>query len=118
MYLRSFPDVEGRRIQVSTNEGFMPAWSHSGRELFFVSGSGDFVAAEIDPVSGRVLSRQVLFPYPEGALRSPVSILAWPAPGDQRFLMARPFGGDSEQAASEFVLVNNFFEELRQRVAN
>jgi serine/threonine protein kinase/Tol biopolymer transport system component len=117
-YLRPFPEVEDRRIQVSIDGGFMPTWSHSGRELFYVNGSRDFVAAEIDPASGRVLNRETLFQYPEGAPRPAVSILVWPAPGDQRFLMARPFQGDSVEDAAEFVLVNNFFEELRQRVPN
>ncbi|HSH75786.1 MAG TPA: hypothetical protein VLA09_08895, partial [Longimicrobiales bacterium] len=118
IYLRPFPDVEDARIQVSIDGGVMPTWSHSGRELFYVNGPRDFVAAEIDPASGRVLSREPLFAYPQDAPLVSTSILVWAAPGDQRFLMARPFQGAAGEAAAGFVLVNNFFEELRQRAGS
>ncbi len=35
---------------------------------------------------------------------------------DQRFLMARPYAGDAEGSATEVIVVENFFEVLRERV--
>ena len=41
-------------------------------------------------------------------------------PDDERFLMARNYQGDAqgEVASSRFILVQNFFEELKARVPN
>ena len=37
---------------------------------------------------------------------------------DQRFLMARVYGVDEEEETNAFVLVQNFFEELKHLVPN
>jgi hypothetical protein len=57
-----------------------------------------------------------LFTIPPEYDVDPVILLYDVARGDQRFLMARV---DLEQEEGDtFVLVNNFFEELRERVGN
>ena len=45
VYVRPFPDVNARRVQVSQAGGTEPRWAHSGRELFFRNGTGALVAA-------------------------------------------------------------------------
>jgi serine/threonine-protein kinase len=48
MYVRSYPDVEASRVQVSTNGGTSPMWSADGRLLYFHDGN-DMVAARVRP---------------------------------------------------------------------
>jgi serine/threonine-protein kinase len=62
VYIRPFPDVESARYPVSRNGGTEPLWSHSGRELFFRTPAGEFVAAAIAPgAAPTVTSLRVLF---------------------------------------------------------
>ncbi len=118
VYVRPFPDVNTGKWQVSTNGGSMPVWAHSGNELFFRDGDGGLVAAQIDADSGfQVGEKETLFRLPNEYWVSPTNILYGVAPDDQRFLMARGYLGDSQEGPERrFVLVNNFFEELRARV--
>src|SRR5215471_13402752 len=37
VYVQSFPEL-GKRVQISEMGGFQPAWSRSGRELFYRTG--------------------------------------------------------------------------------
>jgi len=98
----------------------MPVWAHSGRELFFLDSDGDLVAAQIDTEQGfAVGEREALFPIPSDHRVSTTNTLYGVAPDDQRFLMARRYqGGSQENTGPRFVLVSNFFEELRERVGN
>jgi Tol biopolymer transport system component len=117
VYVRPFPDVNTGKWQVSTNGGIMPVWAHSGRELFFWNVSG-LVAAQVDTNSGfQVGEKQRLFTLTPEYRSAQTNTLFGVSPDDQRFLMARAYQGDSQEAPERpFVLVNNFFEELRARV--
>jgi serine/threonine-protein kinase len=62
VYVRPFPDVNARRVQVSQAGGTEPRWAHSGRELFFRNGAHALVAATVVPAATFTLGRQtVLF---------------------------------------------------------
>jgi len=122
VYVRPFPDVGSARRQVSTNGGENPVWAHGGRELFFVD--ADFrmnvATLETDP-DFRVLRRDVLFELgPEylGRFAGDGGDDFYDvSPDDQRFLMGRVLGGGTEDTR-RFILVQNFHEELRERVPN
>lgn len=120
IYVRPFPDVNTGKWQVSTGGGIMPVWAHSGQELFFVDDGGNLVAAQINTDSGfRVGEKETLFTLPPGYRTSETNTLYGVAPDDQRFLMARAYQSESqENTGPRFVLVNNFFEVLRERVGN
>ena len=118
IYVRPFPDVDSGMLQVSANGGRMPVWGHSGQELFYLAddpsgGSRQLVAVQFtgDPtfVAGR---QDVLFSvggYLNGYHHYD------PSPDDQLFAMLRV----GEQGTSpEFILIQNFFEELKERVPN
>ena len=63
------------------------------------------------------LGRQEVLFSVAAYMRNPAYALYDVAPGDQRFVMLRI--GDRENAvASELILVENWAEELRQRVGN
>ncbi len=125
VFVRPFPDVDSGKIQVSTQGGVMPYWAHNGEELFFVEPSTlDMMAARFETTPRfRVVEREPLFTIPPLYATSPVGLLYDVTQDDQRFLMARPYlAGGAEEGdggeANRFVLVQNFFEELRQRVGN
>ncbi len=118
IYIRSFPDP-GVRTVVSQGGGAVPFWSPDGNTLYYAVGPGQpFMAARLerDPVPV-VLSRESLFtrglggsePFPGSALH----------PDGDRFIFTQSGGTGADDAGAEplqLILVQNFFEELRQLV--
>jgi len=109
-------------VQLPVRErGFSPLWAHSGSELFFVDvEGGSLIAAQVETASGfRVLQRETLFALGTGLLVEAGVDYYDIAPDDQRFLMLRrtlePTSGAGE---TKFILVQNFFEELKRLVPN
>ncbi|HEX9565131.1 MAG TPA: protein kinase [Gemmatimonadaceae bacterium] len=115
VYVRPFPDLEAGRVIVSIGGGTQPLWSHSGRELFYVNAADELVAARVETSGGfQILERRVLFgmtPYVQQQANStPFDIRL----DDQQFLMVRRANlGDD---AGSYILVENWFEELKARV--
>jgi Tol biopolymer transport system component len=121
VYVQPYPAI-GRREQVSTGErGSGPAWRRDGRELYYVEyASGD------GPLNVRVMavpitttpvfspdSPRVLF---EGPFRIDGPFRGYDVtPDGQRFLMVREVPQQPARV-SQMVLVQNWFEELKQRV--
>jgi serine/threonine-protein kinase len=118
--VRPFPSAESR-VQVSTNGGTNPVWAHNGREIFFIDGDGWLSVATYQADSTfTVQSRERLFdasPYYE---TSGIGRRFDVESDDERFLMIRRAGGPAGSSDNEanFVLIQNFFEELRQRMGN
>ncbi len=97
-------------------------WAHSGSELFFVDAEGGFVAAEVEADSVfSVLRSQTLFDTSDYILFEG-SDLHDIGPDDERFLMLRLAGlasdTNDDSGGSRFVLVVNWFTELRERMGN
>jgi serine/threonine-protein kinase len=120
VYVRPFPEVDRAKIQVSSEGGFHPQWSHDGRELFYVDADRSMVAVQFDGGSDfRMTSRQALFSIPPGyAAGVGINVIDVHPEGD-RFLMGRRLevgASDPEEFAPRFVLVLNFDDELRRRV--
>ena len=124
VFVRPFPDVEAGKVQISTAGGTMPYWAHNGRELFFMEpGTRALMAAQFETTPRfRVVEREPLFTVPPQYDTGLVSLFYDVTQDDQRFLMSRFYGGTEEEGEEEetnaFVLVQNFFEELKQRVGN
>jgi serine/threonine-protein kinase len=116
VYVRPFPDADAGRWLVSTNGGVEPVWAHSGRELFYRNGANELVAVQVSEGSSFTWGRQgVLFSMAD-YLTSNGHPMYDVSPDDQRFVMLR-IGGEGT-AASELILVENWFEELRERTGN
>ena len=49
VYVRSFPSSGGRKWQVSTAGGYQPRWRNDGKELFYMSPSGQLTSVDITP---------------------------------------------------------------------
>ncbi len=73
IYVRDFPQLT-RKWQISSEGGWQPIWSRSGRELFYVSADGILMAVAIRPGAAfRAAAPHPLFrinipPYPTGPL--------------------------------------------------
>ncbi len=111
VYVRPFPNARSARSQVSRNGGSAPLWSHSGRELFYRNGSDELVAVTIaDEPNFRVASEQVLFSTSD-YLTDNRHRAYTVSPDDQSFFFIRRPSGE----APHFVIVLNWFEELRRK---
>jgi serine/threonine-protein kinase len=113
VYVRPFPDAARAKWQVSLAGGSEPLWSRSGRELFYRSASGEFVAAEIVAGPTLTVGRQRSLFQASGYASSESHRLYDVAPDDRRFLMVRERGGGER---ADLILVQNWFEELRAKV--
>jgi Tol biopolymer transport system component len=122
VYVRSFPDVdEGGRWQISTNGGTTPVWARDRNELYYESAAGEMMAVRFDDTSGfRVLELTVLFTIPDDI----VGRTTWGAgtydvtPDGERFLMVRrvPVDPNEDRREPRWILVQNFVEELKEKV--
>jgi hypothetical protein len=116
VYVRPFPDAtSGLEQQVSTDGGTEPLWSRSGEELFYRNAANEMVAVQVTGTAPFTPGRHdMLFPtvgYLTGNRHRQYDI----SPDDQEFVMLRMNG---PAVSSELILVENWFEELRQRMGN
>ncbi len=116
IYVRPFPDVEGGRWQVSTGGGGQPVWARNGRELFYRSGNAFMpVAVQAGP-SFAAGNPKALF---EGQyVAGPGGRSYDVSPDGQQFLLikAAVAAGSEEVPPARFIIVENWFEELRRLV--
>jgi serine/threonine-protein kinase len=117
VYVRAFPD-NGTQVQVSNAGGLQPIWSRTGHELFYrtedqqimvasytVKGNS-FVAEKPRAWSGRLLANMGLAANFDlsGDGKRFITLLAVENP-------------EPREAQSHVMLVTNFFDEVRRRVA-
>jgi serine/threonine-protein kinase len=90
IFVRSFPNVNERREQVSSGGGRYPIWSPKGDELYYVNPDGAIIGLPVKFSPTLALGQgKKLFQWqkpPEGRSGLPFSI----SPRDGRFLVARP----------------------------
>jgi serine/threonine-protein kinase len=115
VYVTSFPDTAIGRWRISEDGGVTPLWARSGRELFYRRPGGAMVAVQVRtaPSFAKVGSR-VLFEGREFAAAA-LHPMWQVAPDGRRFLMWRSVG-EASARTDRLVLVQDFFEELRQQV--
>jgi serine/threonine protein kinase len=121
VYVRSFPDVNKERKQISTNGGDSPLWSPDGRELFYRCGDS-FMAVEIEtepsfsPGKPTVLFKGIYASYP-----TLLQYALWDIhPNGKKFLMVKLAPQSDDESASEssreINIVLNWLEELKERI--
>jgi len=117
--VRPYPGP-GATITISTNGGVQPAWARSGREVFYLeSGPGTIRGSRmmaVDIELGKMLKAgrpRMLFegPYQPTLLGRMYDV----ANDGRRFLMMHP-EEVKEAPITHIVLIQNWFEELAQRV--
>jgi serine/threonine-protein kinase len=120
IYMERFPDL-GDRQRISTQQGgWAPVWSHDGREIFYRRVSdGAMMAARVQTTPVLTIGEpvrlfeskgydQVIPPQAGGPAGRTFDV----AP-DGRFLMIKE---SQPSATGDIILVQNWFEELKQRV--
>jgi serine/threonine protein kinase/Tol biopolymer transport system component len=115
VYVRPFPNAGAAKYPVSHNGGAEPLWSHSGKELFFRDGAENLVAAAIAPGDAfRVVSEQVLFSTHDYATDNRHHSYTVSLDDRSLIFVKAPFlsGGPNQ-----LVIVLNWFEELKRKVA-
>jgi Tol biopolymer transport system component len=115
IYIRSFPEPGGLTM-VSEGGGSWAFWSPDGNTLYYASPLGVVTAARIerDPVPV-VVSRDSLFMVTPG-IAPPFQGSGLHPDGD-RFILSRNVG-TTYAGPQRLILVQNFFEELKERVPN
>ena len=106
----------GGPTRISLDGGRRPVWARNGRELFYVDSEGFWTVATVGT-------------EPDFAVESRERLASWepygvnvttqhydPSPDDQRLLAIRRF--DLSGAEARHVLVQNWFEELKELVGN
>jgi eukaryotic-like serine/threonine-protein kinase len=115
VFVRTYPDVNRGRWQISTAVGLAPVWARSGRELFYLDGSNTLMAVPVRTSET------------EFSAGNPVKVFDGKYWGNfysydvsrdgQRFLMIKESSGAAQTAAPpSVVIVLNWQEELKQRV--
>ena len=113
IFVRPLPNVDAGRWQVSSGGGTQPLWARDGQELFYHNDQAIFgVPIETDP-SFAAANPELLFEgqYVFGGMGGRNYDVA---PDGERFLMIKPVESDS--AAPEIIVVQNWFEELQRLV--
>lgn len=117
VYVRPFPDVGSGRWVVSRGGGFGPRWAHTGRELFYVSGDREMMAATVEGgETFRVTERRALFSLPIDVFAGWVGYPFDVTPDGQRFIMMRSVGPDEAPVTPPMVLVENWGEEVKEKM--
>jgi serine/threonine-protein kinase len=116
IYLRPFPDVNGGHVQLSTNGGTQPLWTHSGEELFYLAPDGTLMRvtltggpAQTPGAPTRVFDGRYIVSVAGNFPRN-YDIAA----DDQRFLMVKL--ASSETDPPHIVVVQHFDDELKRLV--
>jgi Tol biopolymer transport system component len=118
VYVQPYPGPGGRQ-QVSTDGGDEPAWARNGREMFYMAPGTDGAIRmmAVDVALGPTFTvgkSRILF---EGRNGGQVNIRGYDVTQDgRRFLMVQSKEQPPESPITEMVLVQNWFEELKQKV--
>jgi serine/threonine-protein kinase len=118
VFVRPFPDAGRARWPVSTGGGYSPAWSHSGRELFYISSLDSMMV-----VPGPATSASEFVAGPAHALFSTSRLQVDPyhqgfavTPDDRGFIM---LSRDSAAASpANLTIVLHWLDEARRLIAH
>jgi len=113
IYVERYPELGDRQL-ISTNGGWRPIWSHDGREVFFADPDNrQILTVPVQSGTTLVAGRPtVLFDFPIATIGGshPYDVSR-----DGRFFIIGREESDSGQL-SNVILIQNWFEELKQRV--
>ena len=115
VYVRPFPGP-GRKYQISNEGGEEPLWAKNGKQLFYRrKGQGQVWVVDVQTNKGFTTSRPRLL-FEKSGYAGYIPVRCWDISHDgQRFIMVK---GDESKPfpATEMVLIQNWLEELKQRV--
>jgi hypothetical protein len=115
VYVRPYPDASSGRWQISTEGGMAPLWSPTGRELFYLDDSNALMAVPVQ-TSGP----QFIFGKPAKVFDTKYAgnFYSYDVTADgRRFLMMKDSSASGGDQPRRIVVVLNWSEEVRRRVA-
>jgi serine/threonine protein kinase/Tol biopolymer transport system component len=113
VYVQAYPGPGGK-YQISTEGGTEPVWNPNGRELFYRNGPKMMAVEIATQPSFSAGNSRMLFEGPYQP--SPATIPNYDvSPDGQRFLMLKPSEQTSFSSLTQIVVVQNWFEELKQK---
>ncbi len=122
IYVRPMRDLErGTKFTVSLNGGTQPRWSHSGRELFYLSPQNEMMSVQVGSgdtwSAGKPVKLFDAAGYTTGGTTGN-PYFNYDVARDGRFLMIKPKGDpESESARStNIIVVQHWFKELKRLV--
>ena len=114
VYVRPFPSVDDGLWLISKGGGRQPLWAPDGRELFYLTPGTSLMTVDVQT------EPSVAYGKPEEVFAGRFSggpfLRTYDiSPDGERFLMIKESGND-ETSSTEFILVQNWFEELKRLV--
>jgi Tol biopolymer transport system component len=111
IWVRAYPG-SAAPVRVSLNGGDEPVWSRDGHELFYLQGNKMMAVSVQTGQEFRFDSPSELFDEPFRHTEQ----ASYDVAPDGRFLMVQPSTGSTLQMGTSIVVVQNWFEELKQKV--
>jgi serine/threonine-protein kinase len=117
VYVRPYPIVDDRSWRISTDGGTRAAWARDGSELFYIDASGALTSVAVQTsgptfVAGKpVVVFDTKYGQPNPARHYDVS-----ADGSRFLMLKESAAGDPNAAPASMVVVERWFDDLRQRV--
>jgi len=118
IYVRPFPNVNAGHWQVSTSGGVQPLWARNGRELFYVTPTGDVMGVHVGAGPGWTTSAPAKVITANGYYYGGQGAAATydVSPDGRRFLMIKQRDPQAETTPTSLVVVQNWLEELKRLV--
>lgn len=115
IYVRPYPDVNRSVAVVSTAGGTKPIWTRGGQELIYVSPTGALMRVGVSSGSSWT-STQPSVVVKEGYF---TNTIWWGRSYDvsadgEKFLLIKESGSGGSTSTTSFVVVQNWFEELKR----
>ena len=108
VWVRPYPSTPGQPVRISEGGGSEPVWARDGTEIYYRNG-GTMMAAEVATAPFEVVNTIPLF---EGRYLTALATPGYDVAADGRFLMVEEDPDNSVRV----ILVQNWFEELKERV--
>ena len=116
VYVRPFKS-EGNRVQISHGGGLMPSWSRNRQEMFYRTEDNRIMTTTYT-ANGDSFAPGRPHPWSEQRVADFGSTVSFDlAPDGRRFAAVVTEGTDLRDSRNDLTLLQNFFEEVRRRVA-
>jgi len=117
VYARAFPD-KGTKVQISNAGGTMPVWSRNGRELFYRSEDHRIMVVNYTVKGESFVPDKPQVWFGKQLANIGLGMNFDLAPDGKRFVVLMPVeSSEPREAQNHVMLVVNFFDEVRRRVA-
>jgi eukaryotic-like serine/threonine-protein kinase len=113
VYVLPFPDLSGGRWRISTDGGLNPTWAPDGKTLFYRRGLAMMAVAVTGEDPAKWPRPTMLF---DGQYLFDTGPTHFDAARDGRLLMVKTGSPGGDDAPRQFIVVQNWFEELRRLV--